>query len=81
VSTWSRELEVAVEAAKKAAELALQIQPAIVAETKPDKSPVTQADRECERMIAAMLSQAFPDDGILSARGNSQRTALDHRSH
>ena len=56
-------------AAKKAAELALSFQPNIVAETKPDKSPVTQADRECERMIAGMLSDAFPDDGILGEEG------------
>jgi len=56
-------------AAKKAAELALRFQPDIVAETKPDKSPVTQADRECERMIAGMLSDAFPDDGILGEEG------------
>jgi histidinol-phosphatase len=79
VSTWSRELEVAVEAAKKAAELALKIQPAIVAETKPDKSPVTQADRECERMIAAMLSQAFPDDGILGEEGARVETRSGRR--
>jgi histidinol-phosphatase len=69
VNQWSKELELAMEAAKKAAELALQYQPNIVAETKPDKSPVTQADRECERMIARLLSDAFPDDGILGEEG------------
>jgi histidinol-phosphatase len=69
VNAWSKELEVAMGAAKKAAELALRFQPDIVAETKPDKSPVTQADRECERMIAGMLSDAFPDDGILGEEG------------
>ncbi len=69
MDTWARELEVAMEAAKKAAELALRYQPNIVAETKPDKSPVTQADRECERMIARILSEAFPDDGILGEEG------------
>ena len=58
-----------MEAAKKAAERALRYQPNIVAETKPDKSPVTQADRECERMIAGILSEAFPDDGILGEEG------------
>jgi histidinol-phosphatase len=71
VSTWARELEVAIAAAKKAAELALQYQPNIIVETKPDESPVTQADRECERMIAHMLSDAFPDDGILGEEGAS----------
>ncbi|MGB6944279.1 MAG: inositol monophosphatase [Bryobacteraceae bacterium] len=58
-----------MEAAKRAAELALRLQPNIVAETKPDKSPVTLADRKCERMIAGILSEAFPDDGILGEEG------------
>jgi histidinol-phosphatase len=66
---WSKELALATEAALKAAELALRYQPNIVAETKPDKSPVTQADRECERMIARMLIDAFPEDGILGEEG------------
>ena len=68
-NTWSKELEVATDAARKAAEIALRCQPNIVAETKPDNSPVTQADRECERMIARILSDAFPEDGILGEEG------------
>src|ERR1700733_3357150 len=71
MSTWARELEIAMAAAKKAAELALQYQPNIIVETKQDNSPVTQADRECERMIARMLGEAFPDDGILGEEGAS----------
>jgi histidinol-phosphatase len=66
---WGKELEIAVDAARKAAEIALEYQPDIVAETKPDNSPVTQADRECERVIARMLSDAFPEDGILGEEG------------
>jgi len=60
---------VAVEAARKAAGIAMQYQPNIVAETKADNSPVTEADRECERMIARMLSDVFPDDGIMGEEG------------
>ncbi|HEX4593728.1 MAG TPA: inositol monophosphatase family protein [Bryobacteraceae bacterium] len=67
--SWSKELEVAEQAARKAAELALQYQPGIVAETKPDNSPVTEADRECERLIARILSESFPDDGFLGEEG------------
>jgi len=66
---WSHELEVAVDAARKAAEVALHHQSGIVAERKADKSPVTIADRECERLIAGMLSDAFPEDGILGEEG------------
>lgn len=79
MNTYVRELEAAKEAAKKAAELALQYQPNIVAETKPDKSPVTQADRECERMIARMLGNAFPDDGILGEEGASAESRSGRR--
>jgi histidinol-phosphatase len=68
-----------MDAAKKAAELALQYQPNVVAETKPDKSPVTHADRECERLIARMLSQAFPDDGILGEEGASAEARSGRR--
>jgi histidinol-phosphatase len=67
--SWLREIEVAVEAAQKAAELALKYQSHVVAETKPDNSPVTEADRECERLIARMLSDAFPQDGFLGEEG------------
>jgi len=66
---WSRELEVAIHAAKQAAELALKYQPNIVAEVKSDQSPVTQADRDSEQLIARMLSEAFPDDGIMGEEG------------
>ena len=66
---WSKELDVAIEAAQKAAHLALRYQPDIVAETKPDNSPVTRADRECEQMIAGLLADAFPEDGVLGEEG------------
>jgi histidinol phosphatase-like enzyme (inositol monophosphatase family) len=79
VNSWARELEVATEAAKKAAELALRYQPNIAVETKPERSPVTQADRECERMIARMLSDAFPDDGVLGEEGSRAESRSGRR--
>jgi histidinol-phosphatase len=69
VMTWTKELEIAQQAARKAAEIALRLQPGIVSELKADHSPVTPADRECERVIAGILSGAFPDDGILGEEG------------
>jgi histidinol-phosphatase len=74
--TWCRELAVATQAAKQAAELAVRLQPNIVAETKADRSPVTEADRECERLIAGILSSAFPEDGMLAEEG----TQIESRS-
>jgi len=67
---WSKEIDVATRAAKAAGELALKLQPGIVAETKADNSPVTVADRECERLIAGMLHEAFPDDGLMGEEGS-----------
>src|SRR6266404_6131356 len=69
MSDWSKELEVAVRASNQAVELALRYQPGVVAETKSDKSPVTTADRECEKLIARILSEAFPEDGLLGEEG------------
>jgi len=67
---FGREIEVARKAAGQAAKLALRHQAAgISAEKKPDDSPVTVADRECEKLIAASLESAFPDDGILGEEG------------
>src|ERR1700693_5555107 len=66
---WMKELEVAVHAARKAAEVALRMQPGITSESKSDHSPVTPADRECERAIDGILSEAVPDDGILGEEG------------
>ena len=39
---------------------------------KPDQSPVTQADREAEQAITAILRDAFPDHGILGEEFGGQ---------
>lgn len=69
MGNWDRELQVAERAARAAAELALQYQDGIVADTKDDLSPVTWADRECELLISRILSEAFPGDGFLGEEG------------
>jgi histidinol-phosphatase len=69
MSGWVKELEAAIAAARKAAEVAIRMQPEVVAETKADNSPVTQADRECERLIAGILTETFPGDGVLGEEG------------
>lgn len=51
------------------------MQPEVVAETKADNSPVTQADRECERAIARMLAETFPRDGVLGEEGARAESA------
>jgi histidinol-phosphatase len=72
-----RELEKALGIARQAGALALQyFHQATPAEEKHDASPVTIADRECEKLIRAGLLDSFPDDGILGEEG----TCVDSRS-
>lgn len=78
--SFAREIEVARKAAERAAALALRHQAAGVRpETKPDDSPVTIADRECEKLIARMIEEAFPDDGLLGEEGASKESTNGRR--
>lgn len=65
-----RELEVARTIAREAGEEALRYQhQGVQAELKADQSPVTIADKECEKIIVSKLHEAFPDDGLLGEEG------------
>lgn len=65
--TLEREMEVMRRAAEAAAEVALRYrEEGLEIEDKKDESPVTRADRECERVIRALLEEAFPEDGVLA---------------
>ena len=78
--TFAREIEIARKAAEQAAKLALRHQAAgFIAEIKPDESPVTIADRECEALIANALENAFPDDGILGEEGSQKQSRSGRR--
>jgi histidinol-phosphatase len=69
---WEREIEVCREVARRAGELALRhAATGVVREDKADDSPVTIADRECERLIVSELRAAFPGDGFLGEEGAS----------
>jgi histidinol-phosphatase len=59
-------LEAAIAAARAAGELALgYYRRGFDVVTKPDQTPVTQADREAEALIVERLARAFPDHGFL----------------
>lgn len=51
----------------------------IQAEIKSDNSPVTAADRESERLIAAALEEAFPEDGLLGEEGSVKESRNGRR--
>ena len=59
-------LDAAVEAARAAGRVALKYyRGGFEVTIKPDATPVTQADREAERMIVEFLGRAFPEHGVL----------------
>jgi len=51
----------------------------ISAETKPDASPVTVADKDNERLIREAIEAEFPDDGILGEEGSSRAGSSGRR--
>ena len=74
------EIEVACAAARQASQLALRHQSAGVSPNdKPDGSPVTLADQECEKLIAGLLEEAFPADGILGEEGARKASSSGRR--
>jgi histidinol-phosphatase len=73
-----RALAAAVEAARAAGAIALRYYHGGFDVTiKPDQTPVTQADREAEQAIVAIVGRAFPDVGVLGeefgAQGSRER--------
>lgn len=77
---WERELETAVAAAQEAGALAMEYFAAgVAAETKADASPVTVADRECERLLSARLGSSFPGDGFLGEEGTCRPASTRRR--
>jgi histidinol-phosphatase len=67
---FAHELETGAAIAREAGEIALRyFRSGIGYENKPDHSPVTAADRECEQFIAGAIGKAFPDDGLFGEEG------------
>ncbi|MBZ0253162.1 MAG: histidinol-phosphatase [Candidatus Methylomirabilis sp.] len=46
-------------------------------ESKADASPVTEADREAERLMRAMIEKRYPDHGVLGEEFGSLRPEAD----
>ena len=77
---FEKEIQIARRAAERASALALRHQAAgIRVESKADESPVTIADRECERLICSLLEEAFPADGILGEEGARKESRSGRR--
>jgi histidinol-phosphatase len=77
---WDREIRAVEKIARKAGQIALQYwNQGITAETKSDYSPVTVADKECERTISRLLEEAFPEDGLLGEEGSAKTSRNGRR--
>ncbi|MBV9498112.1 MAG: inositol monophosphatase [Acidobacteriaceae bacterium] len=76
---FDREVELAKLLAQEAGALALDYQRrGITPELKSDESPVTAADRACEKLIFEGISREFPEDGVLGEEG-ANREARNRR--
>jgi histidinol-phosphatase len=72
---YQKELTVVAEIARRSGDLALRIREGNIGiESKSDESPVTIADRQCEELIVAALTGAFPEDGLLGEEGASRES-------
>ena len=77
---YERELDVALHAVRRAREVALKyFAQDVPVEEKPDRTPVTIADRECEDVIRRLLAESFPDDAILGEEGTSKASSSGRR--
>ncbi len=70
---WRTRYELAMEAARKAGELARGFyETTFDVEKKADNSPVTIADKRAEQLIRQLVAQHFPDDGFLGEEFGDQ---------
>jgi histidinol-phosphatase len=75
MSKYEKELAFGRDIARRAGELALRYREGGIGhEVKSDESPVTIADRECEKLIVSAIAEAFPNDGILGEEGSTKDT-------
>lgn len=75
--SMSKELEFALEVVRAAGSVALEyFQNGVSASWKNDNTPVTEADKRCERMIREAVAQQFPHDSILGEEeGETKRSS------
>ena len=75
---FEKELQVALEAAKKCVPLILEIYNSdnIGLEIKEDLSPVTKADKASDKIIRKCLEEAFPSYSLLTEESEDDKTRL-----
>ncbi|MEP6714509.1 MAG: inositol monophosphatase [Terriglobia bacterium] len=77
---YEKEMTEGARIARMAGELALKIREGnIGVESKSDESPVTIADKACEKLIVEELRAAFPEDGLLGEEGAARESVNGRR--
>jgi fructose-1,6-bisphosphatase/inositol monophosphatase family enzyme len=77
---YEKDLELALDVARRAGDLAMHyFDRTTETDEKADLSPITIADRECERLIGKLLEEGFPEDGILAEEGLSRPSGSGRR--
>jgi histidinol-phosphatase len=72
---YKRELSLAKKLAEEAGRIGLDFQRrGVETEQKADESPVTAADRACEKLIVEGIASEFPDDGVLGEEGANRES-------
>ena len=63
MSAYAKELAFGRDIAQRAGQLALKYREGSIGiEIKPDESPVTIADKECEKLIVGAIAETFPNN-------------------
>jgi len=77
---WEKELEVAIESLRKAAQLCENVQAERSQKTvqKGDRTPVTVADFGTQAIVCKIIKQHFPDDAIVAEEGAEQLQQSDN---
>ena len=77
---FEKELEVALEAAKKVVPVILEIYNSneLGVEIKEDNSPVTKADKQADKIIREYLSKHFPNYSFLTEESCDDKSRLDN---
>lgn len=80
MTNWQPELDVALEAARRAGEIALRYYTRDPQVTwKADRSPVSEADHAADAAIVTSLRTAFPEDAILTEESGEHAGASGRR--
>lgn len=76
---WEQELKIMIEAGKKAQKKILEIyHHPFAVEIKSDNSPVTEADKQADKMISKILKENFPNYALLTEESTDDFSRLEN---